>query len=54
MQSHAPDSRDTRDCVRAIINLYTLWNAAEPGKGYDAKETQWRQTLAELQAALPY
>lgn len=30
--------------------LYDAWHAAEPGKGYDLKATEWRAQSAELQA----
>ncbi|HLO42667.1 MAG TPA: hypothetical protein VK176_16710, partial [Phycisphaerales bacterium] len=28
--------------LRAIGVLYDRWNAAEPGKGYDAKASEWK------------
>lgn len=46
-----PGSKDARDCARALVNLYSAWNTAEPGKGHDAKLDQWRQTLATYEAA---
>lgn len=45
-----PGSKDARDCARALVNLYSAWNAADPGKGHDAKLDQWQQTLATLEA----
>jgi hypothetical protein len=51
IQNYGPTSKDARDCVHANINLYAAWNTAQPGKGYDAKATPWKQTLAELQTA---
>lgn len=36
---------DTRDCVRTIVDLYTAWHAAQPGKGHDAKAGEWKAKL---------
>jgi tetratricopeptide (TPR) repeat protein len=30
-------------CARDLVDLYTAWDRAEPGKGYDAKAAEWRQ-----------
>jgi serine/threonine protein kinase/Tfp pilus assembly protein PilF len=35
--------------VRALIALYTAWDQAEPGKGYDAKAHQWQSHLPATQ-----
>jgi len=32
-------------CVRRLIELYTRWNTAEPGKGYDKKAEEWQDQL---------
>jgi tetratricopeptide (TPR) repeat protein len=37
----------TLDCVQALLDLYTAWNAAEPGKGHDAKAEEWKKKLEE-------
>jgi serine/threonine protein kinase len=34
-----------------IVRMYELWDAAEPGKGYDAQAAEWREKLRALQAA---
>jgi len=44
---------DIRDCTQAIVALYTAWNTAVPGKGYDAKAADWKQKLDALSAASP-
>ncbi|HTD29771.1 MAG TPA: tetratricopeptide repeat protein, partial [Xanthomonadaceae bacterium] len=36
---------DLRECTQALVALYTAWNMAEPGKGYDAKSAQWKGKL---------
>jgi hypothetical protein len=39
--SHA----DTRACAQALIDLYSAWDKAEPGKGHDAEAAEWRANL---------
>jgi len=46
-----PSAKEARDCARARVDLYTAWNTAAPGKGYDTKADEWRQTLAMYEAA---
>jgi len=41
--------KDTRECIQALISLYTAWHAAEPGKGYDTKAAAWNATLEATQ-----
>jgi hypothetical protein len=43
--THADDVRDT---MRALVALYTSWNKAEPGNGYDAKAADWEHKLDRL------
>ena len=50
VESQGPESRDTRDCARALSTLYIAMNKAEPGKGFDVKAAEWRLVLAELEA----
>jgi serine/threonine protein kinase/Tfp pilus assembly protein PilF len=38
-----PASHDR--CIEALVRLYSAWNQAEPGKGYDAKTEQWKAKL---------
>jgi non-specific serine/threonine protein kinase/serine/threonine-protein kinase len=40
----APDA-NLIECTKALIDLYTAWNAAEPGKGYAAKAAEWQAKL---------
>jgi serine/threonine protein kinase len=37
--------KDTRNCKQAIVDLYTDWHAAQPGKGYDTKAQEWKARL---------
>jgi hypothetical protein len=46
-----PGAREARDCARVRVDLYTAWNATEPGMGYDTKADEWRKTLATYEAA---
>jgi hypothetical protein len=43
---------DTVSSAMAIIDLYTDWNASQPGKGYDRKALEWKAEfgLADLPA----
>jgi hypothetical protein len=44
VQTYGPTSKDLDEYAQAIAALYVAWNAAEPGKGYDAKALEWKQT----------
>jgi serine/threonine protein kinase len=44
---------DVRDCTQALVALYTVWNKAEPGRGYDAKGAQWKSKLDALGGSNP-
>ena len=35
-------------CVTALTALYSAWNKAEPGKGYDTKAAEWKKKLDAL------
>lgn len=37
--------KHTLRCAQALLELYTAWDAAEPGKGYDEKAAEWRVKL---------
>jgi len=43
--SGAAGSAETADCLQSLVRLYTAWDAAEPGKGYDAKAAEWKDAL---------
>ncbi len=45
-----PGNTTRRTLVEAIVALYERWDAAEPGKGYDARATSWREALARPEA----
>jgi eukaryotic-like serine/threonine-protein kinase len=42
---------DTRRSAAVLGHFYSLWDEAEPGKGFDAKAAEWNATLEKLQAA---
>ena len=44
---------DIRDCTRAIVALYSAWNTAQHGKGYDAKAAEWKAKLDALGTSNP-
>jgi tetratricopeptide (TPR) repeat protein/predicted Ser/Thr protein kinase len=45
-----PDHPQTRRVIGYLINLYTAWDQAEPGNGYDAKAAEWRAKLDDANA----
>ncbi len=45
--------KDTLECVRGLVDLYTAWDAAVPGKGYDAKAAEWKAKLPAEAAPKP-
>ncbi len=47
-----PDHERTVKVVNNLIDLYTAWREAEPGKGYDAKAAEWRTKLPTEQEAV--
>jgi len=49
-QDRGPTHKDTLSCVQGLIELYTAWDRAEPGQGYDIKSKEWQ---AKLGAATP-
>jgi tetratricopeptide (TPR) repeat protein len=46
-------THDGIQCVQGLVDLYTAWHAAKPGKGYDAKATEWKAKLQSEDAAKP-
>jgi serine/threonine protein kinase/tetratricopeptide (TPR) repeat protein len=47
-KTRGPAHKDTLDCMQAAADLYSVWNAAEPGKYYDQKAQQLQTRLVEL------
>jgi hypothetical protein len=45
VKTRGPKHKETRECTQAVIDLYTAWDAAERGKGYDAKAAEWKRKL---------
>jgi serine/threonine protein kinase/tetratricopeptide (TPR) repeat protein len=41
------------EALQRIVRLYDAWSAAEPGKGYAEKATEWREKLDEVNAETP-
>ncbi|MFZ4574095.1 MAG: tetratricopeptide repeat protein, partial [Phycisphaerales bacterium] len=52
-KDRGPTHKDTIECVQALVDLYTAWHAAEPGKGYDAKAAEWKAKLPAETAPKP-
>jgi hypothetical protein len=34
-----------REALERVVRLYEVWDKAEPGRGHDAKATEWRKRL---------
>jgi non-specific serine/threonine protein kinase/serine/threonine-protein kinase len=47
VKSGAEEDERAAMCAQAIVELYRAWNAAEPGKGHDAKADAWRARAKE-------
>jgi eukaryotic-like serine/threonine-protein kinase len=43
-----PAAKDLRRGAKAFVDLYTAWDALEPGTGRDTKAATWRTTLASV------
>jgi eukaryotic-like serine/threonine-protein kinase len=43
--------QDYEWCVQTLVRLYTAWDKAEPGKGYEAKARQWKAKLSTSRPA---
>ena len=39
--------RGARVCLQALAVFYTMWDKAEPAKGYDIKAVEWKSKLDE-------
>ncbi|MFO0836095.1 MAG: tetratricopeptide repeat protein [Phycisphaerales bacterium] len=44
-KDRGPMHKETLGCVQGLVDLYTAWDKAEPGKGYDAKAAEWQAKL---------
>ncbi len=44
-------SENTQNAEAALVELYTAWNAAEPGKGLEAKAAEWKERLEASKVA---
>jgi tetratricopeptide (TPR) repeat protein len=44
----APRHDLIRECTQALVALYTGWDRADPGKGYDVKAAVWKKKLQAL------
>ena len=45
-----PTERNSRECTRALVDLNSAWDTAEPGKGHDMKAAEWKRKLDALGA----
>jgi tetratricopeptide (TPR) repeat protein len=42
-----------RDLLTRIVEFYTIWDKAEPGRGYDLKAQEWKATHDRLSMVYP-
>jgi len=45
-----PGGARTLAMMKAFVELYDAWHAAEPGEGYDAKAAEWRALFTAQEA----
>ena len=45
LQSAGETNKAVMDCAQGLVDLYTVWDKAEPGKGHDAKAAAWRKRV---------
>jgi len=50
VQSSDPARGDTGKGILVLVNMYTRWDEAEPGKGYDVKAAEWKAKLSASDA----
>ena len=50
-RQYPPGTADIRVTAQAMLDLYTRWNAAEPGMRRERQVEEWTQTLVMLTAA---
>ena len=46
-------AKQKQESIERILQLYDSWDAAEPGKGHDAKAAEWRTKLPKTGEAEP-
>lgn len=44
---------ETLNCVRGVVEMYTVWHAAEPANGHDSKVEKWKAMLPDPPAPAP-
>ena len=54
LSASGPYTRIARQSTVALVDLYTAWNIAEPGKGHDAKAAAWKQKLDVMHRPNPH
>jgi tetratricopeptide (TPR) repeat protein len=45
--SRGPRHKETLECTKALVDFYATWHINSPGKGYDAKASEWNEKLQE-------
>lgn len=48
IQERGDKHKDTLGCVNGLVDLYTAWEVAEPGKGHETKAVEWKAKLGAI------
>jgi serine/threonine protein kinase/tetratricopeptide (TPR) repeat protein len=51
LKLNLPGDKRNSECVSALAALYTEWSKAEPGKGHEAKATEWQALAKQASSA---
>ena len=51
VSTRGEDHRETRECAKALVALYTARQAAEPDKGHDREAASWAAKLSPERSA---
>ena len=44
--SRGEEDQGTRNCVKALADLYDEWAKAAPGRGYEDRAEEWKAVVA--------
>jgi eukaryotic-like serine/threonine-protein kinase len=45
--------KETREWTQAVVDFYSLWDKAEPGKGHDAQASSWKAKMVPMKGTPP-
>jgi serine/threonine protein kinase len=53
VKTTGPAHHSSSECTQSLVDLYTAWSRAQPGKGYEVKAAEWKRKLDELADSPP-